>query len=71
MLEPVGSGIVNWDENHPYGQGPVGRALRSGRPCIVRDAQTDPIYAAWRDYPREMGFIATASFPLLVDGKSL
>ncbi|MBI4990059.1 MAG: EAL domain-containing protein [Rhodocyclales bacterium] len=69
MFARVSSGIVTWDENQPSGQGTVGRALRSGTPCIVRDVQTDPLFASWRDFALEMKFNACASFPLLVDGK--
>jgi diguanylate cyclase (GGDEF)-like protein/PAS domain S-box-containing protein len=61
--------IVSWDADHPRGQGTVGRALRSGEPCIVRDVLSDPNYAAWRDIALEDGFRATASFPLLIGGK--
>ena len=61
--------IVSWDAGHPRGQGTVGRALRSGTPCIVRDVLSDPNYSAWRDIALEDGFRATASFPLLINGK--
>ena len=69
MHARLGSGIVTWDENHPRGHGTVGRALRSGQPCIVRDVLTDPLYAPWLDFALEMKFNACASFPLLVNGK--
>ncbi len=68
MRGPISEGMVNWDERSPRGQGPVGRALRSGTPCIVGDVLNDPIYRAWLDYPQEMDFSACASFPLQVDG---
>jgi diguanylate cyclase (GGDEF)-like protein/PAS domain S-box-containing protein len=69
IRQRIDADIVSWDADHPRGQGTVGRALRSGEPCIVRDVLTDPIYAAWRDLALEDGFSATASFPLRVDGK--
>jgi diguanylate cyclase (GGDEF)-like protein/PAS domain S-box-containing protein len=69
MFARVSAGIVTWDENQPSGQGTVGRALRSGLPCIVRDVQTDPLFTSWREFALEMKFNACASFPLLVDGK--
>ncbi len=69
MHERMNSGIVTWDENQTRGHGTVGRALRNGTPCIVRDVLTDPLYAPWLDFAREMKFNACASFPLLVEGK--
>ena len=69
MHARLGSGIVTWDENQERGHGTVGRALRSGQPCIVRDVLTDPLYAPWLDFALEMKFNACASFPLLIDGK--
>ena len=69
MHERMSSGIVTWDENQKLGHGTVGRALRSGTPCIVRDVLTDPLYAPWLDYALEMKFNACASFPLLVEGR--
>ncbi len=70
MQERLRGGIVTWDENLPSGQGTVGRALRSGKPCIVRDVQTDPLFTPWREFALEMKFNACASFPLQVDGET-
>jgi diguanylate cyclase (GGDEF)-like protein/PAS domain S-box-containing protein len=69
MHERLSSGVVTWDENQARGHGTVGRALRSGTPCIVRDVLTDPLYAPWLDFALEMQFNACASFPLKVDGR--
>ncbi len=69
MHERLGSGIVTWDENQIKGHGTVGRALRSGTPCIVRDVLTDPLYAPWLEFALEMRFNACASFPFQVDGR--
>ncbi len=66
MHERLGSGIVTWDEHQVRGHGTVGRALRSGTPCIVRDVLTDPLYQPWLDFALEMKFNACASFPLIV-----
>ncbi|MCB1892907.1 MAG: EAL domain-containing protein, partial [Rhodocyclaceae bacterium] len=69
IFSKICSGIVTWDENHPRGQGTVGRALRSGQPCIVRDVLHDPTYATYLDLAKELHFNACASFPLLIDEK--
>jgi diguanylate cyclase (GGDEF)-like protein/PAS domain S-box-containing protein len=69
ILQRIDDGTASWDADDPRGQGTVGRALRSGAPCIVRDVHTDPIYAPWRDIALQDGFNATASFPIAIDGK--
>ena len=69
LLDRLNGGIVSWDENHPRGQGTVGRALRSGQACVVRDVLSDPSYATYLDLAREMQFNACASFPVLVDDR--
>ncbi|MEZ5615320.1 MAG: EAL domain-containing protein [Rhodocyclaceae bacterium] len=69
MHARLNSGIVTWDEDQARGHGTVGRALRSGEPCIVRDVLTDPLYAPWLDFALEMQFNACASFPLPVEGR--
>ena len=67
IYSKICSGIVTWDENHPRGQGTIGRALRSGLPCVVRDVLTDPVFKTFLDIAQELHFNACASFPLLVD----
>ena len=69
MHARLGSGIVTWDENLQRGHGTVGRALRSGQPCIVRDVLTDPLYAPWLELALVMKCNACASFPLQIDEK--
>jgi len=65
----LSANIVTWDEHHPGGQGAVGRALRSGQPCIVRDVAHNPTYSAYLDFAQDSHINASAAFPLLIDGK--
>ena len=53
------------------GRGPTGMALRTGRPAVVRDITTDPLFAPWRAEVARRGFSSVASFPLLVDGRPI
>src|SRR5574343_214879 len=59
---------VSWADA-PNGQGPTGRAIRSGVPCIIRNIQTDPSFALWRQAASTIGFRSSIALPLRVDGK--
>jgi diguanylate cyclase (GGDEF)-like protein/PAS domain S-box-containing protein len=48
------------------GRGPVGLAIRSGEPVIVRDLLHDPLFAPWREAAAERGYRAVISLPLPV-----
>ncbi|MGH7830904.1 MAG: PAS domain S-box protein, partial [Candidatus Binatia bacterium] len=54
---------IRWDDS-PLGQGPAGRAIRTGRP-VVMDIATDPGFAIWRKPALEHGFREVAAFPLM------
>ena len=49
--------------------GPVTRAIRSGRSVIVGDTATDPIYAPWRSAGQERGYASSMALPLVYEGK--
>jgi len=76
-LEPVASfGIENgylellhgtWADE-PYGRGPSGRAIRSGKPVVIPDITTDPDFEPWRADALERGYRSALSLPLS-DGK--
>ena len=55
---------ARWDESTSQGQGPSGRAIRSGFPVIVSDIAGDPNLASWRDLFLQYGIASFASFPL-------
>lgn len=56
--------IVRWDET-PFGQGPVGRSIRTGIPQIIEDTATDHRFEPWRDKALRYGFHTVGAFPLL------
>ncbi len=64
---PFDAGGVSADENHPGGQGVVGRAWREGRPSLIHDVQKDPLYSAWRDRALALGVHACGAYPLVID----
>ncbi len=56
---------VRWDET-PEGSGPVGRAIRSGRPVIL-ESVTASAFAPWLARAESYGLRSAISFPLIVD----
>jgi len=58
---------VRWDET-PEGQGPAGRAIRSGTHQITEDIASDPWFEPWREVALRTGFYTSAAFPLISRG---
>ena len=46
------------------GQGPTGRAIRTGRPCVVNDLAGDSRFLPWIEEARKRGYTSSQSFPL-------
>lgn len=61
---------VSWADTE-LGAGPTGRAIREQAPIVMRNAQTDPQYAPWRDAAVRYGYGSTISLPLLADGRAI
>lgn len=59
---------LTWDDTE-RGQGPTGRAIRTGEAQLVRDIRTDPGYALWRELAAKHGFASSYTYPLIVAGK--
>lgn len=59
---------LTWDADSVFGQGPTGRAIRSGLPQVVRDIQHDPDFAPWRDEALNRGYSGGVALPLAIDG---
>jgi PAS domain S-box-containing protein/putative nucleotidyltransferase with HDIG domain len=55
----------------PEGQGPVGRAIREGKPCICEDMEQDPRQASWRLKALSRGFRGMGAFPLTVGPETI
>lgn len=54
---------VRWDET-PFGQGPVGRAIRTGIPQIIEDVTNDHRFEPWMDRALIYDFRTVGAFPL-------
>ncbi|NMG30211.1 putative bifunctional diguanylate cyclase/phosphodiesterase [Aromatoleum evansii] len=76
-VRPVASAGVNdgylesiqlsWADT-PLGQGPTGTAIRTGKPSVIQNIQTDPREAPWFEVGVAHGFASFIALPLLVEG---
>jgi len=64
----LGQFSVRWDDS-PLGQGPTGRAIRSGSPIIGADLRTLPGFAPWREAALAAGLLSSAALPLVSRGR--
>ena len=54
---------VGWADDE-RGHGPVGEAIRTGRPQFIRNAAADPTFAPWRKAALAHNYISVISLPL-------
>ncbi|MBI5421923.1 PAS domain S-box protein [Candidatus Peregrinibacteria bacterium] len=55
---------ITWD-NTRLGRGPTGTAIRTGKPIINQDFETDPKSRPWRDQARKHGYRSSIALPLM------
>lgn len=60
--------VLRWDET-PEGGGSVGRAIRSGRPVVIRDFSSRPESDPWRVLLTRARIRSAASLPLRIQDK--
>lgn len=53
-------------EDTPEGNGPVGKAIRTGKASICEDVENDPSFKLWRDAALKSGFKSVGAFPMRV-----
>lgn len=61
---------VSWADNE-QGHGPVGTAIRTNNPVVIRNIDTDPAFAPWRERALQRGYQSVAALPLREDGKAI
>jgi len=54
---------VTWD-NTENGQGPMGTAIRTGKPAVFRNIVSDPRFRPWRDEAMKRGYASSVGLPL-------
>ncbi|MBF0444050.1 MAG: GGDEF domain-containing protein [Magnetococcales bacterium] len=61
---------VSWGENK-YGQGPTGKAIRSGRPEVSKDISKDGNFRPWKKAAIKRGFSSSLALPLMNNGDTV
>ena len=56
-------------DNSKRRHGPTASALRDGKHVVVNDIESDPRMAPWREDALQLGYRASAAFPLIVAGE--
>jgi len=56
--------LVCWDDV-PEGDGPIGKAIRSGDPQVASDLENTPDFGSWRERAMEYGLCSGISLPLI------
>lgn len=59
---------VTWDDSQ-YGNGAVGKALRSGESCKVEDIKDDSSSQPWKEEALKRGYVSTVALPLRLEGE--
>jgi PAS domain S-box-containing protein len=60
---------ITWDDS-ARGMGPTGTAIRTGKPALCLNMQTDPAFAPWREEAIKRGYSSSLVLPLTTDGKT-
>jgi len=58
---------ITWADTE-RGQGPTGTAIRTGKPAICRNMESDPSFAPWREEALKRGYASSIVLPLLNKG---
>ncbi len=61
---------ITWDESE-RGSGPTGTAIRTGKPSLCRNMQTDSAFEPWKKAAISRGFASSVVLPLIFEGKTL
>ena len=56
---------ITWDDS-PWGNGPTGVAIKTGKPDVMRDIAHDPRYEPWRSEAIRHGFRSSVAIPLII-----
>jgi PAS domain S-box-containing protein len=50
------------------GRTPIGTAIRTGTPCLVRETTTDSCLTSWQEEAHRRGYLSSVALPLAADG---
>ncbi len=54
---------ITWSDTE-FGRGPTGTAIRTGKPCVVKNIHADLAYAPWCDEATKRGYASSIALPL-------
>ena len=54
---------LSWADT-PRGRGPMGKAIRTGKPAVCRDTQKDPDFTIWREEAQKYHYRSILALPL-------
>jgi PAS domain S-box-containing protein len=60
---------ITWDDTD-RGRGPTGTAIRTGKPSICKNMQTDPAFEPWKKAALERGYSSSLVLPLITEEKT-
>lgn len=63
-LDYINNIVVSWSDQNITGLGPAGVSIRSGKPSIVVDSETDASFAAWRELAKTYGIRSAIGSPI-------
>ena len=66
----LASANLTWADTE-RGQGPGGRAIRTGKPCVENSVPSDPALAPWPEAAIQGGCRSVLGLPLICDGETL
>jgi PAS domain S-box-containing protein len=61
---------VTWGDDR-LGRGPVGTAIRTGKPGLCRDISKDPLFAPWRKEALKRGCASLLALPLMTEQRCI
>ena len=61
---------IKWDDSK-NGNGPTGKAIRTGKICICEDMQNDPKFEPWREEALKRGYASSICIPIANNEKTL
>ncbi len=58
---------ISWADGE-RGRGPCGVSIRTGKPAVSQNSETNPAFAPWRREAVQRGIASSISLPLIVEG---
>jgi putative nucleotidyltransferase with HDIG domain len=56
--------VVSWSEKNASGLGPAGSSIRTGKPSVMSDSETDAGFLVWRELARNFGIRSAIGCPI-------